>query len=1146
MPNRYGFANAASHCPPDGSLARFLNDELPHSEGLSVEYHIQECETCHRALEALTPYSMIGPVKAARRSQFRPADDFLAELYAGVSAEISSPIDEPSLPEIPGYDVVRLIGRGGMGIVYQARDLRLNRTVALKLLLGSTGGESLRLRLRREAEALARLRHSNVIQIYEVGEANGCHYLSLEYVDGPSLDSTNTVELREPLRAAELVEKLAKAIHTAHRAGIVHRDLKPSNVLITSEGEPKIADFGLAKLLDEANDGATRSGQLVGTPGYAAPEQVSTVGDGVTASADVYALGAILYHLLTGRPPFRSDSTLETLLQVMRDPPNPPTKLNPQVPRDLETICLTCLHKDPAKRYASAEALADDLRRYIDGRPVRARPIRLLGRAIRWARRYPAAAGLIGLAICFTAMVVVGAVWQWREAERRASIEQAARHDAELRAKAESEARGVAEGRVAEMAIDHGLTLCSQGSVGPGLIALADAVAATVSDSDAVRLARINMGAWQHYVAGRRHSLIHPEEVKAIAFSPDGGGVATGCRDGIIRFFDTATGTPNGPEIRQPGVFALAFLKNGRAVVSAGKDGTAQIWEYPSGKPIGERMNHGGTVNVLVLDATGSFIATGGDDGKVRLWDAETGTAKLEPIHHGDAIHSIAFSPDGRRLISGGDDRKARIWNTATGESAGMPMSQGAPVSEVAAGPHGMVAAGSNWGLSARLPLTVLDTSRQGSFSNIGSVSAVAFDLNGRYMVAALGDGEKPRGVSLYRIDGAEVSVRMLPYEAVAHTLAVSQSGRHLLVAGDGMQPVVWCEVADRPAKIAFSDPSDGPVAFSQNGSRVATSRRDRRGTGWTVVLWDIPATADGSQTFDQKGVDRMDVGPNGTALFSGPKGARLWNTESGQPLGASWSSVSPVVACSWGDRPRAWVADGLKLIGLDARTGKATDDPIELPKGFRTLAISRDGRIVAIASGESIHVLDTAERREIARHSTGEPSAAFHLSPDGQWLAFGGSSGVLCVRPIKDGTAMDGTLTRKAAVTKVCFGPDSTRLAVSYADKSVVIWDPVQTRSIGQPMAHSSTLLQTKWSPDGKVLTTLDVSGTARMWDVPTGHQIGPAIPRAASSLAVSHDGRQLFTGDHNREVRTWQMPDLLEIPASYLPGWARRQVGH
>jgi eukaryotic-like serine/threonine-protein kinase len=298
---------------------------------------------------------------------------------------------EPSgaitLPRIPGHDVEGVLGRGGMGVVYKARHLRLNRLVAVKVMPGGGyAGLPAKARFLGEAEALAGIRHPNVVRVYDFGDLEGQPFLTMEYVEGGHLAQKLAGVPQPAPQAAQLVAVLAGAVQAAHQAGIVHRDLKPGNVLLTEDGTPKISDFGVARCFD-VTAGITRTGTPIGTPSYMAPELSTGDAQAVGPAVDIYALGAMLYELLTGRPPFRAETASETLLQVISHEPVAPSRLNATVPRDLQTICMKCLEKDPKKRYSTAGALADDLGRFLKLEPIHARPAGLLERALRWLRR---------------------------------------------------------------------------------------------------------------------------------------------------------------------------------------------------------------------------------------------------------------------------------------------------------------------------------------------------------------------------------------------------------------------------------------------------------------------------------------------------------------------------------------------------------------------------------------------------------------------------------------------------------------------------------------------------------------------------------------------------------------------------------------
>jgi serine/threonine-protein kinase len=318
--------------------------------------------------------------------------------------------DRPAgeLPDIPGYTIVGELGRGGTGVVYRAHQISLDRPVALKVLRAGLTGPDARERFRAEAEAAARLRHTHIVQVYEAGTWEGRQFFSMELVGGGTLATQLAQRPLQPSDAARLVEALARAVQHGHEHGVVHRDLKPANVLLALDGTPKVADFGLARHR-EAGQG-TRTGDLIGTPAYMAPEQAAGRSHRSGPAGDVYGLGAVLYECLTGRPPFQGPSVFDTLELVQTKEVTPPTRLAPTVPRDVEVVCLKCLHKDPNCRYRSAAELADDLRRFLDDRPNQAVPIGWWARARWWCRTHPLAASVMGLLALYGAIVTAAAL----------------------------------------------------------------------------------------------------------------------------------------------------------------------------------------------------------------------------------------------------------------------------------------------------------------------------------------------------------------------------------------------------------------------------------------------------------------------------------------------------------------------------------------------------------------------------------------------------------------------------------------------------------------------------------------------------------------------------------------------------------------
>ena len=403
------------------------------------------------------------------------------------------------------YELLEEIARGGMGVVYKARQIKLNRIVALKMILaGQLASKEDVQRFHTEAEAAANLDHQGIVPIFEVGEHEGQHYFSMGYIDGDSLAGKLLDGPLPPRKAAKLIHAVAAAVQYAHQKGVIHRDLKPANILLTRGGRPKVTDFGLAKQV-KGDSGLTATGQILGTPSYMPPEQASGRVNEVCEVSDVYALGAVLYATLTGRPPFQTDNPLDTLMQVLEREPVSPQQLNPAVPSDLETICLKCLEKDRRKRYSSAKRLCDELRRFLEGRPIVARPISRPARGWRWCKRNPVVSSL--LAVVAVSMIVGTSISSHyavlaneradvavrekdradenatkalssADEERKAKNAEAdARRKAQILAEAEAAARideqkqrRRAETMAAEMLLNRGIESCEKGDIAVGML----------------------------------------------------------------------------------------------------------------------------------------------------------------------------------------------------------------------------------------------------------------------------------------------------------------------------------------------------------------------------------------------------------------------------------------------------------------------------------------------------------------------------------------------------------------------------------------------------------------------------------------------------------------------------------------------------
>jgi eukaryotic-like serine/threonine-protein kinase len=555
-------------------------------------------------------------------------------------------------PRIPGITIEAEIGRGVMGVVYRGLQEGLGRPVAVKVILGGAYTVSRdRARFRTEAIATARIPHPNIVAIHDSGESPGLPYLVLEYLGGGSLADRLHGEPQPPRWAAALVRTLAGAVAAAHARGVIHRDLKPRSIVFASDGTPKITDYGLAKLLD-FDLGHTLTGQSTGTPSYMATEQAGLTPYSIGPPTDVYALGAILYELLTGGPPFRGPTALDTLELVRTQDPVAPGGLQPKTPRDLETICLKCLEKDPGLRYCTAEELAEDLGRFLGGGPIRGRPVSSPEKLRRWARRHPIAASLTTSLVTLLILISVGAfVVARKEHGLRLMVEQTEHREA---------------ARSERLRYLQHIALADR--------ALSGNMVDRVDELLAQCPARLRNWEW-HYLNRQRHGVrrvlsAHAARITALAFSNDGRRLASSDWVKTVRIWDVPSGQLLQTLTMDANkVAAVVFSPDGRRVAAVCEDQTLRVWETAGGHVVFTVRASAGKTFGLAYSPDGSRIAAAGDDGIVRVWDGATGSevTTLKDLAQ-ESLNSVAYSPDGARVAASGSRGTVCVWDTTTAQ----------------------------------------------------------------------------------------------------------------------------------------------------------------------------------------------------------------------------------------------------------------------------------------------------------------------------------------------------------------------------------------------------------------------------------------------------------------------------------------------
>jgi WD40 repeat protein len=1016
------------------------------------------------------------------------------------------------------YELLQVIGRGGMGVVYKARQVSLDRCVAVKVLSAAAlGGPESVHRFRTEAVTAASLQHPNIVAVHEVGHAEGLHYLVMDYVPGPTLAEVSPGAPLSGRRAAQYLRTVAEAVHFAHERGILHRDLKPSNVLLDAEDQPQVTDFGLAKRLESASE-FTLSGQVLGSPAFIPPEQASGQRGRVGRRSDVYALGGILYQLLTGRAPFVGEGLAEMLERVLHAEPLRPRLLNPAVPLDLETICLKCLEKEPDRRYSSAQALAEELGRWLEGRPIRARPVGVWGRTWRWGRRKPLVAGLaVGLVLSLVGGLV-GTLFLLRRAQ---SAEFAARQS--------------------EYAADMGLVQreLDLGELGRARERLERHRPARGSGTlDRQPATRTDLRGWEwRYLWARSRSdpgeilCEYPAGVSVLAFSEDGQHLAVGRRDGAGTLWDFRARKVLCEWTNGGGGRALALSPSGRLLAReeriTGAGAVVVLREALSQRVLAEFTN---ALQVLSLafSPAGEELAVHAFNGSVRVWDIASGrltrelsrtpddpslgrysvttnALEFEPMGSSASkdYGGVLYSPDGHWLAIGESRRRIRLVDRRTTRETVLPFeAPGDGVTALAISPDSQwLAAGCGWA-DHRLHLWELSSGRELALrGHHGWIRGLAFSRDGRTLASVSTD----RTLRLWDFRRGDEQRRLQGNLDRLESVAWSPDGQQVVTGGQDGVVRVWNLATLRPPPFHVLPPVCywGRAFPPGDPSLLAALRSDGSVRRWEL-RWDAA---------ELKEVERLHyVGTNHTCLDLSPDGHWL-------ALG-DWTGNVRV----WDYRERRQVTN-LAMPGT--RVG--------------VLFFSPGGRFLNVGTMSSETNLiskfwEVPTWREVHQFEASiYDFTGFGYSPDDRTVGLGFSDGTAVWHDLPSGRGQIFR-SRSARPVRLAFSPDGRWFAMAGTQVPVDLLD-VRTRRVRPiPGTAQALVYALAFSPDGRRLvgSGANLSGVVRLWDVDSGSEVATLVgapERGYNFIGFSPDGNSVYASAPWGQSVFWCAPSWEEI---------------
>jgi WD40 repeat protein len=1092
-------------------------------------------------------------------SQFRLVDVEQKDVQTLSRRQGSTVIDqaathnEAPVRSINQFELLEEVGRGAFGIVWRARDTKLDRRVAIKVPRHTVLSPSDREQFLREARAVAQLSHPNIVSVHEAGTDGDSLYIVSDFIDGISLAEFLLARRLSAREASTFCRTVAGALEHAHQQGVIHRDLKPSNIMLPREGQPQVMDFGLAKR--EAGEiTMTMDGEPLGTPAYMPPEQARGEGHHVDRRADVYSLGVILYELLTGELPFRGTTPM-LLKQVIDDEVPSPRKLNNSIPRDLETITLKCLQKDPSRRYQTAQALADDLTHWLEGKPITARPVTWMERSWRWCKRKPAVAGLSAAMVLLLLTVSIASVLVGWEQNRLRSQAEKERAEAVTAKQGETEQRKLATDKADEAERERQKAVVAEkkatdnATEAEGNLKTAERNA---YNSDMLLAQRdwddANIGHLRELLGRHRNrdelkgfewdywnrlvdsDLLtlegHSGVVRSASFSPDGKRIVSGGgeinKPGEIKIWDAETGQEMLTlEGHSDVVASVSFSPDGKQIVSGSDDNTLKVWDAQTGQEMLTLKGHSNSILSVSFSPDGKRIVSGSYEAAPKVWDAETGQETLTLKGHISSVNSVSFSPDGKRIVSGSDDGMVKIWDAETGQEMLTLRGHSSYVWSVSFSPDGKrIVSGSYdntlkvWDAeTGQLALTLE--------GHTGMVNGVSFSPDGKRIVSGNGDST----LKVWDAETGQETLTLKGHSATVRSVSFSPDGRRIVSGSHDDTLKIWdAETGQEMLTLEGHSSSVTCVAFSLDGKRIVSGSNGRYG-GMAITtyvagarrrefgeikVWDAE-TGQETLTLKDRITEAYSVAfsPNGRRIVSGSSDhtLKVWDAETGQEM--------------------------LTLQGK--KTGGQGHSNTVVSVSF-----SPDGKRIVSGSYDTRLKVWDAETGQLAitlkGHSDTVRSVSF--SPNGRRIVSGSSDNTLKVWDAETGQEMLTLQGHSGTVISVSFSPDGKRIVSGSLDYTLKVWDAESGQETLTLKGHSGPVWSVSFSPDGKRIASGSGDKTLKVWDAETGQETLTLKGHSAAvrSVSFSPDGR-IVSGSADKTLKVWDARPLKRRDIAGLP---------